>query len=101
MDKERANGANAHGSICSAMARICQHHQIAYTLLGLVMPPCVQREVEAVAFEHRQRILREEERLRTWRAEAQSALDSREVSLARGLVLKNDECCRGCCADEI
>jgi oral-facial-digital syndrome 1 protein len=42
----------------------------------------LQREVEAIAFEHRQRILREEERLRTWRAEAKSQLDGREV---RGL----------------
>jgi oral-facial-digital syndrome 1 protein len=39
----------------------------------------LQREVEAIAFEHRQRILREEERLRTWRAEAQSQLEGREV----------------------
>ncbi|GFH13839.1 uncharacterized protein HaLaN_09792 [Haematococcus lacustris] len=37
-----------------------------------------QREVESIAFEHRQRILREEERLRTWRAEASSQLQGRE-----------------------
>ncbi|KAL6750649.1 hypothetical protein V8C86DRAFT_789390 [Haematococcus lacustris] len=40
-----------------------------------------QREVESIAFEHRQRILREEERLRTWRAEASSQLQGREEQL--------------------
>jgi hypothetical protein len=42
-------------------------------------PVHTQRDVEGVAFEHRQRILREEERLRNWRQEAQHQLDAREV----------------------
>ncbi len=42
----------------------------------------MQREVEGIAFEHRQRIMREDERLRAWKAEAQSALDAREVGQA-------------------
>ena len=40
-------------------------------------PP--QRDVENVAFEHRQKILREEERLRNWRAEVTQAADAKEV----------------------
>ena len=38
-----------------------------------------QRDVENAAFEHRQKILREEERVRAWKAETTAAADARQV----------------------
>ena len=39
-----------------------------------------QRDIESVAYEHRQKILREEERLRNLKEEQQQQLDARQAS---------------------
>lgn len=46
-----------------------------------------QRDVENCAFEHRQRILREEERLRAWKAEALSLLEGQVCAVNTTLCL--------------
>lgn len=47
------------------------------------VPVPSQRDVENVAYEHRQRILREEERLRNYKTEVQQQLDGRQVRQRR------------------
>ena len=41
-----------------------------------------QRDVENAAFEHRQKILREEERVRAWKAEAEATVMGRPTGAA-------------------
>lgn len=43
-----------------------------------------QRDVEGIAYEHRQKIIKEEERMRNLKAEMQQQLDSRQVGQGWG-----------------